>query len=92
MSLTASQLKVWKFLQKYYEENGYRPSHATVSNRFGFSSHNSSVEYVKALAAKGYSLPEHAGLPSTVDAAEEVKAWRKAFRGKHFDGKQIVDT
>jgi len=26
------------------------------------------------------------------DAMDEIKAWRKAFRGYHFDGQKIVDS
>lgn len=91
-NLTKSQAKIWRFLQKYYADNGYRPSFSTISKRFRFASTNSSVEYVNALAAKGYSLPEHASLPTNGKAVAEVKAWRKAFRGCYFDGKKIVDS
>jgi len=89
--LTESQQKVWTYLQWYYSEHGHRPSNATISQNFGFASNNSAVSYVEALAAKGYALPDHAKLPSNSDAMDEIKAWRKAFRGHYFDGQKIVD-
>jgi SOS-response transcriptional repressor LexA len=90
--LTSSQDKIWRFLQDYYHKHGYKPSSATISQRFGFASNNSAVEYVAALARKGYSLPDSASLPRNGNAMAEVKAWRKAYRGHHFDGKQIVKS
>lgn len=51
--LTPRQAQILRFIEDAIEENGCPPTLVEIARTFGFHSHNSAVEHLKALARKG---------------------------------------
>lgn len=51
--LTPRQAQILRFIEDAIEENGSPPTLVEIARTFGFHSHNSAVEHLKALARKG---------------------------------------
>ena len=50
---TRRQAQILDFIKDAIEGNGYPPTLAEIAGHFGFRSHNSAVDHLKALARKG---------------------------------------
>lgn len=54
MSLTASQRKIFDFIESFIRKNGYAPTFRNIQEAFGFSSLGSVYSYVQALKKAGF--------------------------------------
>lgn len=54
MKATERQQEVLNFIREFIEKHGFSPSTREIQEFFDFSSQNSAMNHINALAAKGY--------------------------------------
>ncbi len=59
--LTAKQQKIFDFIRKYIEQNGYPPAIRDIGDHFGIVSPNGVMCHLKALKSKGYIQRDEKG-------------------------------
>lgn len=57
-NLTENQKKVFDFIKKFQERNGFPPTYEVIAKNFGYSGKSSVQHYIDALIAKGYLTKE----------------------------------
>jgi repressor LexA len=52
--LTAKQMRVLGFVQRFITQNGYPPTRREIADHFEWASQTSAEDYLRALARKGF--------------------------------------